>query len=264
MEYYFNNSDLKRDYKSLEIDFNGQVKNNFSIGGNYTYAILKGNGGTDSEGTYFPTSSLNYYADVQKGMNHNADMYAPYGYLGNDVRHKARIWATHIVGGKGVPKLESTLLLNYNGGTSGNVTITNAFAARTVAQNLALANSGAYPNTYTRYFGPKGVIRGNDTYQADAKVNLFIPVNKKTSFFAELTVTNLFNHSVLNGLATTVLTSGSTAYSDTLPRNGYTPQGLIKRAIVGGDGYNVYGFGTYGFGDFTNSRTVRVSTGIKW
>ncbi|MDR0498216.1 MAG: TonB-dependent receptor, partial [Holophagales bacterium] len=80
MEYYFNNSDLKRDYKSLEVDFNGQIKNNFSIGGNYTYAVLKGNGGTDGD-TIFPTSNLNYYADIQEAMGHGVDMYAPYGYL---------------------------------------------------------------------------------------------------------------------------------------------------------------------------------------
>jgi|GEM_PF-494653 len=265
MEYYFNNSDLKRDYKSLEIDFHGQIKSNFSIGGNYTYAILKGNGGTDSESSYFTTSNLNYYADIQARMNHAVDMYAPYGYLGNDVRHKARIWATHIAGGKNTPRLESTLLLNYNGGTAANVTVTNAFQARTVAQSLGLLNSGAYPNTYTRFFGPKGVIRQNDTFSADAKVNLFIPVYKRTTLFTELTITNLFNHSVLNGLATTVLTSGSTAYNDNLRRNGYTPQGLIKRAVTGMAGaYNVYGFGTYGWGDFTAGRTVRVSTGIKW
>jgi len=264
MEYYFNNPDLKRDYKSLEIDFNGQIKNNFYIGGNYTYAILKGNGGTDDSSSFFPTSNLNYYADIHAAMNHTVDMYAPYGYLGNDVRHKVRIWATHVAGKSNTPRLESTLLLNYSGGTSGNIAVTNALAARSTAASLGLANSGAYPTTYTRYFGPKGVIRGNDTFRADAKVNLFVPVKGKTSFFTELTVTNLFNHSVLSSLDNTVITSGTAAYTDTLRRNGYTPQGRIKYPVEGGGGYNTYGFGTYGFGNFTAGRSVRLSAGIKW
>jgi len=268
MVYYFNNSDLKRDYKSLEIDFNGQIKNNFSIGGNYTYAILKGNGGQDTSSSttsMFPTSSLNSYAGIHADMKHPVDWYAPYGYLPNDVKHKVRIWATHVAGGPNTPRLESTLLMNYNGGTTGSIAVTNAFAARSTAQASGLDNAGSYPNAYTRYFGPKGVIRENDTFRADAKVNLFVPAKGKTSFFAELTVTNVFNHSVLANLATTVITSGGTNFTDTLRRNGYTPQGLTKRAVTGVPGaYNVYGFGTYGWGNFTAGRTVRVSTGIKW
>jgi len=265
MQFYFNNPDLHRDYKSLEIDFNGQIKNNFSIGGNYTYAILKGNGGADDSDTFFPTSSLNYYADIQETMKHPVDWYAPYGYLSNDVRHKVRIWATHVVGGKNTPRLESTLLLNYSGGTSASVTVTNQLLAQSTANELGLNNYGAYPTSYTRYFGPKGVIRGNDTFRADAKINLFIPVYKKATLFAELTVTNLFNHSVLSSLANTTLTSGAATFSDTLLRNGYTPQGLTKQPVTGVTGaYNVYGFGTYGWGNFTAGRTVLVSTGIKW
>ncbi|MDR0498338.1 MAG: hypothetical protein LBH03_01225, partial [Holophagales bacterium] len=188
---------------------------------------------------------------------------APYGYLGNDVKHKTRIWATHIAGGKNTPRLESTLLLNYDGGTVGNVTVTNQLIALSTAGRLGLGNTGAYPTSYSRFFGPKGVIRTNDTYRADAKINLFIPISKKASFFAELTVTNLFNHCVLSNLETTTITPGAQTYTDTLPRNGYTPQGLLKRP-ASGLGDNIYGFGTYGWGNFTAGRTVRVSTGIKW
>ena len=155
--------------------------------------------------------------------------------------------------------LYGSLMFNYRGGTAYSLTRTNYFEA----QATALANgepatiATQYPTTYTRYFGSRGIGRFNDSFGFDLKLGYEVPIISKARFFAEVTVTNLFNHWQLVSYDT-----NDTAGNAGLVTGG--PTSDFSAARVQNLTTNASGFGTYGSGNYAGGRSVALSTGIKW
>ena len=249
---------LSRDYKNFEIEWNSRLSALWTFGGNYTYSVLKGNG-EGSEGSNPPVSGdvIGDFEAVHVAAGRDFSYYAPYGYLTGDQPHRANLWLAFADKNKAGGSIYGSLMFNYRAGTAYSLTRTNTFEAQ--AQALAAGNPiyNQYPSTYTHYFGPRGIGRFNDTFGFDLKLGYEVPLVSKARFFAEVTVTNVFNHWQLVSYDTTN-TAGSTALPTGGPISDYRAQG------VAGLGTSASGFGTYGAGNYSGGRVVALSTGFKW
>lgn len=258
---------LSRDYKNFELEWTSRLSGIWTFGGNYTYAILKGNGeGSEGSNPAVSGDVIGDFEAIHVAAGRDFSYYAPYGYLTGDQRHRANLWLSFADKNKAGGSLYGSLMFNYRGGTAYSLTRANYFEA----QATALANgepavvATQYPTTYTRYFGPRGIGRFNDSFGFDLKLGYEVPIIRKVRFFSEVTVTNLFNHWQLvsydtNGTAGTAANVTGAAMSD------------FSAARVQNLTTNASGFGTYGVGNSTSGvpyyaggRTVALSTGIKW
>ncbi len=248
---------LTRDYKSFEIEFSNRLSSRWTFAGNYTYAILRGNGeGSEGNNPSVAGDPINNYASVHETRGRDLSYYAPDGYLTGDQRHRARFHLDYLNRTSAGAVYTASVLFNYDGGGNYSLTRGLSFEAPTDAAATPGANPDLYPSSYTRFYGPRGLGRFNDTFNFDLKVGADVPLWSKLRFFAEVTVFNVFNHwqlatySTLNGTGTTLLTSD--------PNAGYNATG---RTSTSG---NNTGFGTYGNGSYVGGRSVVLSTGFKW
>lgn len=267
-ERWITDDRLTRDYKSFEVEFAFRLNAMWTFGGNYTYAILRGNG-EGSEGNNPPVVGdiISDYESVHVNRGRDFSYYAPDGYLTGDVRNRARIFLSYGNRPTNATGFYGSMLLNYTGGAAYSLTRTNLFEAR-VDRNptndpalVSLANQ--YPNSYTRFFGPRGLGRFNDTFNFDLKFGVDVPVFWRLRWFGEVTVFNVFNHWQLSSYATTSVSgaSGSTFLATTDPLAGFRAQALPASGLYGG---NATGYGTYGSGDYVGGRSVALSTGFRW
>jgi outer membrane receptor for ferrienterochelin and colicin len=268
-EYWDNDNRIKRDYKALEIEFSSRISPTFTMGGNYAYSVLKGNG-TGSEGgnPAIQGDALGDYDATHAKYGRDTSFYAPYGYLVGDQPNRARVFGTWTQRNSKGSIFETTLLFNYTAGSSYSLTRANRLEAR--ADGVAATDPAAssYGNNYTRYFGPRGIGRVNDTYSFDLKARAEFPVVNKLRYFLEFTVTGLFNAWQVAGNDTSGRAGGSgaspTGYVATSsPLSGFyaTPYASSTSALTAG---NASGFGTYSFSSMAGGRTVQLSTGFKW
>jgi len=248
---------LSRDYKNLEIEWNSRLTALWNFGGNYTYSILKGNGeGSEGSNPSVSGDVIGDFEAVHVAAGRDFSYYAPYGYLTGDQPHRASMWLSYADKNAAGGSLYGSLMFNYRGGTAYSLARSNYFEAQ--AQAVAALNpiAGQYPNTYTRYFGPRGIGRYNDYFGFDLKLGYEVPLYK-AKFFAEITVANLFNHWQLVSYDTT-----STAGTSSLLTGGVLSD--FRATGVSGLGSNAAGFGTYGPGNYAGGRSVALSTGFKW
>ena len=255
-------SRIKRTYNSMEFEFDARLSTDFRFGGNYTYAILRGNGeGGDSGGSNTgPVGDvIGNYDSVHTSHGRDVNYYAPMGYLNSDQRHRSTMHVDYLTRNKEGSSFSASLMLNYAGGGTYSLTRTNAFEARTDAVAAGTLIPSQYPNSYTRYFGERGFGRFNDTFNCDLKVGIDIPVVSKARYFLEVTLFNVFNHWQLSTVST-AQTATTVAPVTNGPTSGYFATPWSSSAT------NRAGYGTYG-GDTANlvgGRQVRISTGIKW
>jgi len=261
---------VKRDYNNAEVEFLNILNARWQLGGNYTYATLKGNGeGGDSSGANVSVTgdSLGDFDAVHAANGRTVADYAPYGNLIGDQRHKASIYLNYINKTTQGGIFTSSLLFNYIGGTTYSLTRSQyygpevAAAAAAAGSTIASQYQSNYAN-YTRYFGPRGIGRFNDTFNFDLKLGFDLPMVRKLRFFTELTVLNVFNHWQKATFSTTTSTTTGNPLSSS-PLSGYrtTAWTTSTAAATLGD---KSGWGTYGPADFTGGRAVRLSTGFKW
>jgi len=266
-----NDDRLVRDYRALEFEFAARFDANWNLGGNYTYSSLKGNGeGSEGQASTLAVSGdvIGDYESVHARRGRDSSYYAPYGALLGDRPHKATLHLDYSNKSAQGGAFTASLLFNYLSGATYSLTRTNAFEVQADAQDptqtanpatLAFAQA-QYGTTYTRYFGPRGIGRYNDTYNFDLKVGVDVPVVRNLRYFLELTFFNVFNHWQQHSYSI-----AGAAGNGTLPTNGalsaFSANGLNTTASSASYGT---GFGTYGFGDMVGGRSVVLSTGIKW
>lgn len=251
---------IKRDYRSVEFEFDARITSDLRFGGNYTYAMLRGNGeGGDSGGSNTgPVGDvLGNYDAVHTAHGRDVGYYAPYGYLNSDQRHRAGMHLDYVTRTKEGATFNASLMFNYAGGGAYSLTRTNQFEARNDAIAAGTTIAAQYPNTYTRFFGERGFGRFNDTFNCDFKMGVDVPVVSKLRYFIEATVFNVFNHWQLAGLSVDTQATATTYATDTAPA-GYFALPWNTSAT------NRLGYGTYGPGSYVGGRSVRISTGLKW
>lgn len=259
-----NDDRLTRFYKSMEVEFLQKLDARWSLGGNYTYSILKGN----SEGSEGQASTLAVSGDVigdfesvHVANGRDASFYAPEGFLQGDRTHKAAFHLDYMVKSAQGASLNASLLFNYQSGGTYSLTRANYFelsAAATAAGSTIVSQYANFlADQYTRYFGPRGIGRYDDTYNFDLKVGLDVPVARKLHYFLEVTAFNVFNH-----WQRTTYSQSSVAGDSSFATNG-AKSGFWGTPWTATPG-NTTGYGTYGFGDYAGGRSVVVSTGFKW
>ncbi len=251
---------LKRDYKSVELDFMNRFNAKWSLGGNYTLASLKGNS-EGSEGNNPPVSgdTTADFESVHASRGRDWSYYAPYGYLTGDVKHRARIFLNYVDKSAAGATFNCSLLFNYTGGGVYSLTRDNYFEAYddALASGSTIASQYASFGTYNHYFGNRGIGRFNDIMGFDFKMGTEVPLWNKVRYFLELTVYNVFNHWQQATFSTSIVSGSNLLTTD--PTAGYRVQPITGRSTN-----NVTGWGTYGFGDYAGGRSMAVSTGIKW
>jgi hypothetical protein len=232
-----NDPSLVRDYWGLELQFQKQVTEAFNAGGSVTFSELHGNYEGGQVGT---TEQINNFGPLggTPGAYPGAptrDQLAPYGALNADVPVRARITSNYVVPlGKG--RLNLGWIGSYTSGRPVDKKGTSAPLASTVPVSL----NGS---TYTEYFAPRGAFRFPDTYRLDMQIGYEMPVWRKASFFAQLTMQNFPNHQQQFSWNTT----------QTAPGGVWTPGSSFGKPRIGGIN-----------GDYILARTVAISAGLKF
>ncbi len=201
----------KRRYNGLSVQ-GGWRHNAWNVAGNYTWSTLKGNDVSEGGGTATirNTPSETFYPEFNNYPNRR-----PMGYLGQDRRHRARVWGSRDfstpIGSINVAAIES-----YDSGFAysaiGPVDPTgrNAnFRYTGVPANPGYALT-AISSSENYYFSPRGAFRSANRLATDLAFNYSIPIYGKAQFFARADILNIFNKQVIvdpSLIDTTVLTS---------------------------------------------------------
>ncbi|HSP13630.1 MAG TPA: TonB-dependent receptor [Thermoanaerobaculia bacterium] len=261
-----NSNDVSRKYRGIQ--FQGSWRpSRFNVGLNYTYSTLKGNDEQESAtgGTVGNTPGSIFYPELN-----NYAQRLPVGYLSQDERHRARLWAgydvpmSHVLGA-----LNITLLQNYDSGLpySALQTIDLSPYADTLLKNATYVGAPTEPQYY---FSKRGEFRLANVSSTDLSLNYRYPISR-VELFAEGQVVNVFNSQAI----TTVNTSVSTAdtSSNFLPFNPFTdtakecPQGTpgADCKAMGANWQKGLNFGKAASStSYQTARTYRVSFGLRF
>lgn len=271
--YWKTDDRIKRNLKTLEFEMNLVLNKDWSLGGNWTYSILRGNGeGSDSTST--STTVGDVIGDLDELWSSKGipvEQYYPEGYLRGDVRNRGNLWLSYNHRTPNKAQYYGSLMLNYVGGSPWSLTRSidrladvtsyyNAYAAANPgALHGTLASYQSAGGTWTRFFGPRGYMRDNDYFNFDLKLGYEVTLASRLRVFTEITVLNVFNHwQAVSYRATNGGTVGT---------YGNGKDGFLAMPWTAGTGSNAgtwTGFGTRDYNDFTGGRAFRMSFGFKW
>jgi len=201
-------SGIERKYRGVQ--FQGQWRpGRFQLGATYTWSRLTGN--DESEGAATATSPNQALATWYPEYL-NYEQRRPIGYLGQDVRHRARLWL-----GYELPlrfgNIDATVLQSFESGlpysafqnidASGRNT---PFPGSPVNPGYRLSQLGT---THTYYFSKRGEFRTDDIYSTDVSLGFTVRVFRSIELFVRGIVTNVFNNDAVVFPDTTVITRRS-------------------------------------------------------
>jgi hypothetical protein len=209
-----NGSDgFERNYNGLLLQGSYKLLGHINLGGNYTYARLRGNvEGEEFNNATVPVGVIQpggtevfetpNYPELT-GFRQNR----PVGYLMGDIRHKANLWAQVDVP---VPfgAFNVGLLERYHTGQS-----FSAAAAindlRSATNPLGVANPGYAkpPTTVQYYFRGRGDFRLDDITSTDVNLTYTIPVTK-VNLFVKADFINVFNQQGVEFVESPTSTAG--------------------------------------------------------
>jgi hypothetical protein len=183
--------DLEREYNALQFQGSYRFAQRFEVGGNYTFASLKGN----VEGEDSASGSIAYGRNDRPEyvrFDHNN----PTGYLNGDMRHRANLWVQYQ---PAVPfgSLNVSLLERFHSGmpysAAGLIDVREGVATG-LATGAGVANPGyeLEPASVTYYFSKRGAYRLDDITATDLNLNYSFPV-AALNFFVKADVLNVFN-----------------------------------------------------------------------
>jgi len=214
-----NSNDLSRKYQAFIVQGGFRPWSRLSIGGNYTWAKIRGNvvGETSGSGPV-PNTGPTYYPELLAYPNRN-----PVGFLPDDQRHKLRAWVSYDQPTR-VGSFNFSVLERFDSGTPysaiGTINPINSsgWACPSCiggAQGPALPAYLTFPNSgYNYYFSERGALRWDDLSATDVAVNWNLPVSR-VGLFVQAELRNaLDNHAQILG-NTTVLTARTSACRQT-------------------------------------------------
>ena len=199
---------IERKYRGVQ--FQGQWRpGRFLLGATYTWSRLTGN--DDGEGAATATSP-NTALDGFYPEYLNYEERKPTGYLGQDVRHRARLWLAYELPTP-VGNFDAAILQSFETGTpysafqnidaSGRNT---PFPGSPTNPGYTLSQLGT---THTYYFSRRGEFRTDDLSSTDVSIGYSIRVFKSLELFLRGSVTNVFNNDAVIFPDTTVITRRS-------------------------------------------------------
>src|SRR6185503_514805 len=147
------NSDaLERTYKAVQIQGAWRVLPRLNLGGNYTYSETKGNQTGQTGGSGPISDAILSYPEYKAFAQNN-----PVGYLPQDQKHKARLWASYDQPLGPAGNLNISVLQNYDSATPFSV-FANVLTASRAAEGPVVqffdvpASRYAQDPTTTGYF----------------------------------------------------------------------------------------------------------------
>ncbi len=216
---------IERKYRGLQ--FQAQwVPGRFNAGGNYTYSTLKGNDDGEGAGTatirnlelaYFYPEFLSY------------PQRKPIGYLGQDQKHRARVWVGYNYPTQRFGEVGLTALQSYDSGRPysaiGQIDATGrtsgtAYPGLPANPGYRLSGAGT---SHDYYFSERGAFRTDNVWSTDLALNYTTPrLFGFIEFFVRGTVTNVFNNSAVVNPNTDIVTRRSSSSSKLSPFNPFT------------------------------------------
>jgi len=215
-----NSNDPKRTYRAIETQGQYRLFNNFNIGGNYTYAHLRGNAVQENAGSG-PISegfSTTFYPEFA-----NFAQNSPVGYLPSDQTHKLRLWASYdlhtFLGNlnvSGIQRYDSGVPYEAKGSVS------TAWEHVTNAPKYVQP-----PTTETYFFSKRGAFRTNSLRATDFSATFSFPAVRGAELYVEGYVFNAFNNAgLVNSFSgatqvinTTIVTATSSSCGTKLGRS---------------------------------------------
>ncbi|HEV8432834.1 MAG TPA: carboxypeptidase regulatory-like domain-containing protein [Thermoanaerobaculia bacterium] len=215
-------STIKRTYRAAQLTF-GWSPRNWSVGGGYTFSKLRGNDGTEADGTATSPSTPYhiYYPEFLDYANRQ-----PVGYLLGDVTHRARVWTGYTFNTKvgnfivsGIQSADSGRPYSAIGtiaifpqlpGTNGGPPTAGGYVGAPLKPSYYTDSQLGSTNNY--YFSTRGAFRTPSVFSTDLALNYELPVVKNGTLFVQGQVINAFNNSKVNNLVsgqfdTTIRTS---------------------------------------------------------
>jgi outer membrane receptor for ferrienterochelin and colicin len=185
-----NTNELDRRYKALMSQIQYRLRDDLTIGGNYTLSRSWGNVNGETSNSGPVQDDLLAYAEYKdKRWN------TPTGDLSIDQRHKLRLWATYEASLGRAGRLSLGVLQSLSSGQPYS-------ADATINTTPYVTNPGYLTpdTTTTYYFGGRGAFKTDAISATDLSLNYYLPVGlKKGEMFARLVVDNLFNQAGQDG-----------------------------------------------------------------
>ncbi|MEO8033112.1 MAG: TonB-dependent receptor [Acidobacteriota bacterium] len=182
-------TNLTRKYDGLQTQWNWQILQPLSFGGNYTYSKLKGNVEGESASGATGFLDINNYPQYTNFANNK-----PNGYLSEDMRHRSNAWLDWSVP-VGFGNLSLNLLERYHSALPYSAVSTiDVRNNGTTGPANGIANPGYVrpPSSVTYYFSGRGAYRVDSVFSTNIGVRYSIPVRAaKITLFADLL--NAFN-----------------------------------------------------------------------
>jgi hypothetical protein len=199
-----NDESIIREYDGFQVQ--GQWRpGRFNLGGSYTWSELVGNdqGESGPSATVRNTPLALFYPEY---LSYKQRL--PVGFLPEDIRHRAKIWAGYDlptpVGNFNVSAVQ-TFETGSPYSVSGSIDASGrntAFAGSPTNPGYTLSQLGT---SHTYFFSGRGALRTDDFNRTDLALNYSLPI-WRVEFFAEAEVFNIFDNDAVDNPNTTVLT----------------------------------------------------------
>jgi Carboxypeptidase regulatory-like domain/TonB dependent receptor/TonB-dependent Receptor Plug Domain len=256
-----NSSDFQRNYNGLQLQASYRFLGLFNLGGNYTYARLKGNvegeefnNGTVPVGVIQPGGNEVFESPTfpeYTGFAQNR----PVGWLQEDIRHRANVY---VMVEPPIPfgTLNVSVLERYHSG--------QPYSAAAAINPTGITNPGYAkpPSAVQYYFSSRGAYRLDSISETDLNVTYSFPITK-VSLFIKADLLNAFNQQGIENVESVTSTSGPVIDKTVKVIKSFNP---FTETPVAGVNYTL----SPTFGQATNKdayqlpRTYRVAVGLRF
>lgn len=198
--------ETKRTYRALQVQ--GRWRNRrLNLGGGYSWSRLRGN----DEGEELTTASASPPRNLPLKLWYPELVgYArrrPVGYLSEDQRHRARLWASYDLP-LGGGNINVALLQSFDSGRAYSAVGDIDATGRVTPYQGAPVNPGytlTQLSSTSYYFGDRGAFRTDDVYSTDLALNFERRI-RALRFFIQAEILNAFDQGAVISVDTEVMT----------------------------------------------------------
>ena len=187
------NSDagLSRKYNALQLQGNVRLMKALTLGGNYTYAKLRGNVEGESASGATGFTSFQSYPEYT-----NFTQFNPAGLLAADMRHRANIWLTYDLPSTPAGRFNVSLLQRYHSALSysavGTIDVRKG-VSNGPANGVVNPGYETPPTNVSYYFSNRGAFKVDPISSTDLGLNWYLPSFRGLRPFIETDFLNVFS-----------------------------------------------------------------------